>query len=134
MEQFYGALDATPHGGESEQPGGEPRPWSEILPQLTRFYGISPQVWWTEIPIGTIRAYLAMLPRLDAQESQLAVTRAALGTGSIKPEDARPIMRAWDELANQGQRQKPVKATLDMLPALGIDVVFQPPTAAPPTP
>lgn len=60
-----------------------------------------------------------MLPHLRAEESQLAATRTAMGTGSLTKDDARRVQRDWARDTG-ASRQKAQKLPLSMLPAIGI--------------
>lgn len=48
------------------------------------------------MPVGLLRAYVTMLPRLRAEESLLAMERTATGMVSIEPEARRNILRTWE--------------------------------------
>lgn len=65
------------------------------MPELQRFYGGDPMAWLATMPIAVVRAYQAMLPRLEAQESLTAAQRTSVGTGRYKPEEAQRLIRAW---------------------------------------
>lgn len=60
--------------------------------------------------MGVVRACVAMLPRLTAEESLLAVTRTAIGTGSIEKEATKRIMAAWVTDA-EGTPETPTRPT-----------------------
>ncbi len=71
-----------------------------------------------------MRAYVEILPVLQAEESLLAQTRLAVGTGSLKPDAARDILRSWERAAERpGQKKRPaVKATPQTFIGTGIGV------------
>lgn len=95
-ESFFAALAAEPLAEKPSRPrGGEPCAWDEVVARLQRFYGGEIASWWTEVPLGLIRRYLAMLPRLEAEESLRAADCVAVGAGVLMPEDRRRLMAAW---------------------------------------
>lgn len=56
------------------------------------------------MPSGLLRAYQTMLPRLRAQESLLATTRAHVAGAREYPEDsAKQIVREWQLVADGPQ-------------------------------
>lgn len=52
---------------------------------------------WFSIPLRILQMYLAMLPRLRAEESIRAVTEAQVATG--KGDEVQEIWDAWREAA-----------------------------------
>ena len=77
------------------------------------------------IPTAIVRSSIAMLPRLQAEESILAVNRTALGSGSLAKDDARALSRTWSKAANGGQEQPAIRISTDdpaKLKDLGIGV------------
>lgn len=80
--------------------------------------------WLREVPGALVRAYVAMLPRLEAQEQLAAISAAALGSGHVKTNDARRAIAKLERQA-QGGRRKAVKATPQVLAGMGIAVVEQ---------
>jgi hypothetical protein len=75
--------------------------------------------WFTEIPIGIIRAYARAMRRLEAEASFLAVQRVAVGTGSLSRDDSRAITQRWQKRLSRA-RQRAIKATTRDLQAIGI--------------
>jgi hypothetical protein len=71
-----------------------------------------------------------MLPRLQAEESLLASTRASVGSGFMASDDARRIMSTWERTANP-ERPRAQKATPEDMARMGIQVVHVPPSATP---
>lgn len=63
--------------------------------------------WLSEVPTAVLTACLAMLPRLEAEESLRAVTRASLGSGMIDANTAREIGDHWRSLAD-GEANLPI--------------------------
>lgn len=47
------------------------------------------------VPIAIVRAYVAMMPRLRADESLLEMERAATGNVTLVPEARTDILKAW---------------------------------------
>lgn len=66
-----------------------------------------------------------MLRRLQAEEQLIAISVAALGGGNVKRHEARRALWRLERLA-QGGRQNAIKATPQMLAAMGIAVIEQP--------
>ena len=62
-----------------------------------------------------------MLPRLDAEEALSAINNIALGTGSVKSEDAKRAMRDLEKRAGGGARHVRRAGPAD-LAAMGIGV------------
>src|SRR3546814_11052472 len=56
--------------GGSDRGSGRPADWGEVIPRLTRFFGGSPRVWLYDTPAAVVRAYMRMLPRLEAERSE----------------------------------------------------------------
>lgn len=71
-------------------------------------------------PIAVIRSSAAMMPRLEAEESLLAAQRASVGSGTLKADDAKAIVRRWTEAARPDRR--PQAADPGALAAIGIGV------------
>jgi hypothetical protein len=70
-------------------------------------------------PMALVRASLAMLPRLQAEEALLVVQATALGTGSLKPGEARQVRDRLVRAA--GHRRAPAqRMTPEGLAAIGI--------------
>ena len=62
--------------------------------------------WLAETPRAVVRAHLLMLPRIGAEESLLTAQRIAVGTGSLKADACRDLMRDWLRVASAGQPLK----------------------------
>jgi hypothetical protein len=56
--------------------------------------------WLTRTPLAIIKVCVAMMPRLQAEESLSAVERTAIGSGSLKTSDAHAITRRWARTAS----------------------------------
>ena len=69
-----------------------------------------------------IEAYVAEIPKLEAYESLRRMTEIAVGTGSVKPEESRRIVRSWE---GQVDREPPRRTFADLRAAadMGIEVV-----------
>lgn len=80
--------------------------------------------WLTETPRRIVRACLAMLPRLQAEESLLAVRRTGLGVGAFARHDARKLTEAWVAAAHAtpSGRRPTQHASPDILATMGIGV------------
>lgn len=80
---------------------------------------------WFNIPSKIVNAYAAMMPVLDAEEQLTRINNTAIGTGSMKKEDSKRIMRQLSESVNN-RKQKPEVSNASKLMALscmGIQVV-----------
>jgi hypothetical protein len=71
---------------------------------------------WFDMPLAVIRAFVAMLPRLEAEEALKTAQRV---TGATKTGWA--VIRGWERAA-RGGRSRAVKPTPDQLADLGIGV------------
>jgi hypothetical protein len=102
VAQFVRALAATAHDTPApEATATEPLDWLAAAARLGRFYpGTSPLAWLTATPIAVFRACLAWLPRLEAEESLLACSRVALGSGTLAKDDRQTLHRAWMKQAS----------------------------------
>jgi hypothetical protein len=54
------------------------------------------------MPAPLLNAYAAQLPGLVAEESLLAATRVAVGSGSLRKGEGRRLMATWSRTAGQG--------------------------------
>lgn len=73
------------------------------------------------IPMGLLRAYGRMLPKLQAQESLLMAERLGVGTGAVSVPKQREIRRSWNAEANRGGGKRPrTKVAPEQLGAMGI--------------
>jgi len=59
--------------------------------------------WW-RMPLGLLRAYTAMLPRLQAEETLQMVTAVALATDSLRQHEARRLLALLQRQARGGSR------------------------------
>lgn len=62
-----------------------------------------------------------MLPRLMAEESMLASTRVAIGSGTADKDESNKVRRIWAEVA-QVAKPKALKASVEDVRAMGIAV------------
>lgn len=86
--------------------------------RLQRFYGGDPAGWLMRVPYGIVRAYLRMMKRLLAEESQRASERVFIGTHrSAEGDDFKEIQRSWQEDA---QRAKRDRLSPEMMSGMGI--------------
>ena len=67
-----------------------------------------------------MRAYIEMLPRLQAEEKLTAVTAMALGTGAIDKKDARRIASEWEGQAGIVRKKVRPRPSPEMLAQMGI--------------
>ena len=72
------------------------------------------------MPTCLVLALLTMQPCLEAEESILNTNRIAMGTGSLKDEDAGRLARQWSRAAHP--HAAPTKADPGSLRALGFAV------------
>lgn len=74
-----------------------------------------------------MRAYLKMLPRLQAEEQIAAVRTAALGSGAYPAEDQERLLRELDErAAGSDKPRRARKAQPGDLARMGIGVLSAP--------
>ena len=73
------------------------------------------------MPIAMVRSYLAMLPRLAAEETLDASTAVALGSGTLK--DSRQVSDKLLRTARAGAKRRGSKPSPAMLAQMGIAVV-----------
>ena len=73
------------------------------------------------MPIALVRSYLAMLPRLAAEETLDASTAVALGSGALKA--ARQVSDKLLRTARAGAKPRGAKPSPAMLAQMGIGVV-----------
>lgn len=78
------------------------------------------------VPVAMVRAYLTMLPRLQAEEAVAAAEAAALGAGLLKPADRRRILARLERQAAGGASSPAAPADPAILAAIGIAVVAAP--------
>jgi hypothetical protein len=74
-----------------------------------------------ETPSCLVQALLTMLPRLEAEESQLAATRAAVGAWTAG-DKAAEIQRGWIAQAAATSERPAVMPRVDVLKAHGFKV------------
>jgi len=85
-------------------------------------------MWLRETPAAVIEACMAMLPRLEAEESVLAQNVVAMGSGTLPPEKSAQIGQAWqDAMASQGApaataARRPGHVDVPGLRSLGVTV------------
>jgi hypothetical protein len=81
-----------------------------------------------------VRSSLAMLPRLEAEESLLAVDRLAVGGGHLERDAMRRTLDRWlmaaDPSARSPRRRRVMLASPDALADMGIGVTVVPRTNA----
>lgn len=65
-----------------------------------RFYGGTPMTWLAETPMAVVRACVSQMSKLRARDSIRAATRVAMGSGSLKKQDAKQISREWNQAAD----------------------------------
>lgn len=80
------------------------------------------------MPISVVRACLAQLPRLQAEESELASLRVAMGSGVLPKETRDQVHRGWDRQASRRRKAKITMAPDADFAALGIRVERVPAT------
>jgi len=79
-----------------------------------------------ETPVALVQACAVLLPRLTAEESFLAASRVAVGTGSLAAEDAHGLTAEWARLAERARtsvRRRPSPADLA---AIGVQTIEVP--------
>ncbi len=74
------------------------------------------------MPTCLVLALLTMQPRLEAEESILAVNRIAVASGSLKEADANALQKQWGAAANPAGIERPKPQPAAALSNLGIPV------------
>lgn len=105
-----------------------------MLPSLVRFYGtLAPNGQpWAQSPYGVAKVFLEAIPRLQAKDALVLTAAVAIGTGSMRKEDARQTIRAWQKDARLGERAEKAQkiaghaAMKERLAAAGIAFVVVP--------
>lgn len=86
-------------------------------------------MWWRRVPMYLVRACLAQLSRLQAEESMRAATSTAAGSGSLKPHAQRDIWREWERAAGR-QAKRAIVPTREQLAMFGFALIEVPPKGA----
>jgi hypothetical protein len=63
--------------------------------------------WLTKVSIAMLNAHLAMIPRLSAEESTVAVNVSAIGAGMMPKDASQALMQEW-RLAASGEPKKEI--------------------------
>lgn len=79
-----------------------------------------------------LNTYIAMLPRLQAQDTLREVSRTALGSGQVEQGARRKILSALERQAEGSQSGR--GGFLQQLRKLGIPIIVVPPKAEEPAP
>lgn len=80
-------------------------------------------MWLERTPSAVVTAYVAMLPRLEAEESLLTANRISMGGGQLKPDVAARIERHWhDQITPRAETPAPRRPDPAALRALGFAV------------
>lgn len=82
--------------------------------------------WYRDFPMAFVRRGLKLLPKVTAEESFLASTRVALGSGSLSQSDARKVRERWSRQMTRGARRAALKPSTNDMAAIGIAVVGAP--------
>jgi hypothetical protein len=80
-----------------------------------------------ETPWDVVQAHLAMMPGLRAEESLLAVTRTALGSGCVEKREARELLREWERTIYRAKRRRHPGSSTDpvKLASSGVGVIIE---------
>jgi hypothetical protein len=70
--------------------------------------------------MGLIRALVAMVPRLQAEEAMTGITAVALGTGSLDKSEASSLFKSLSSAATGGKRPRAKPASPHQLAMMGI--------------
>ena len=73
--------------------------WHELIPALQRFYRAGDPLYWLQMPIAVLRSFAEAMPGIEARESLRRVSEIAVGNGSLRPQQARRIIRDWQREA-----------------------------------
>lgn len=75
------------------------------------------------VPMGLLIACVRQLPRLQAEETLLGAQATALGSGAMKPADARTAHERLYRIATNGHAQRRQQASPSVLASMGVAVV-----------
>lgn len=100
-----------------------------MIARLTRFYGLDPCRWLAELPLGIVRAYSRMIPRLKAEESIEAVRRTGVGTGSLSADASAATIAGWEQTIGVASRYVVQRPTAAAFAGMGFGIRRVPKTA-----
>lgn len=60
------------------------------------------------MPMRDLKALIAAMPAIEAEESLLTVQRLFVGSGNMKPQVSQPILDGWKELMG-GASAEPIE-------------------------
>jgi len=73
-----------------------------------------------------LAAYERWRPRIEAARTLDLYTATAAAHGNLPADEARDWLRGMGRIANEGRtREKPIKADLAALQAMGMNVVYE---------
>ena len=76
--------------------------------------------------MAMVRACLAMLPRLQAEECLVQSLCVSMGVGALPKDDATRVHRQWRETARPNEPARRIIAPDDTFAGIGIKVVREP--------
>lgn len=76
--------------------------------------------------MALVRAFVAMLPRLDASERLAAINDRALAFGSFDKDTASKMLDRLQRVSGGERRRRSIKATPEVLAGMGIRIVGAP--------
>lgn len=79
-----------------------------------------------ETPVALVHASASLLPRFTAEESFLASTRVAVGSGSLDADDARAVTAEWRSCLERATRAVVRQPSVTDLAAIGVSVIEVP--------
>ena len=112
-------------GGRSDRRRRRPVDWSETIPRLQHVFGGDPGWWLNAAPGYLLRAYLTMLPRLEAQRVLTDINAMGAAFGGMGRFERQRYLARLQRAAN-GDNAAPVQATPEALQAMGVSVVIAP--------
>jgi hypothetical protein len=94
-----------------------------MLIRLQRFYGGNPREW-LRLPVFLLKAYIAAMGRLMAEEALEQVARTLVGTGNMDKDDANKNIRAWQRAADVLPKAQKMsrEEKMEVMKGMGIQV------------
>ena len=104
------------------------------MSELQAFYGGTPKAWLSDTPIAVLRAFYAMMPRLQARKRLEAIEDLMLASGGYSQRTAQRLFDALERKANEtvDRAARPASRSPDpaALAAMGVSVRVVNPKAA----
>jgi hypothetical protein len=76
-------------------------------------------MWLRRVPMVLVESYLAMLPRLEAEEAIDAASRVGVGSGTMSADTSRRLRRTWERLAEGNTPRPRLTPSVEQLSVMG---------------